>query len=443
MTSRDRFAGLKGTLRRPEVRKVVHNALWLFSDRAVRLGVGFLVGVWVARYLGPDRYGQFNYVVAFVTIFATAVSAGTDSLVVRDLAREPQRTNAILAAATMIRLVGTPVVLVLVAATALAMHARDAATLQLMAVYATTLLFRPLEVVDLWFQAETNARPTVWARNAAFLLVSALKIGLVLGGASLLAFVAVEPLSAALGAAFLLVVYGAAGRRWSVTGATWNDIRSLLVAGAPLLLSGMAIMIYMRIDQVMLEHLAGGGTREVGIYSVAQRLSEVWYFLPLALASSVFPTLVRSRDADRTLYVARLRRLFSLLTAVALVVAVFTTLISSQLIELVFGSRYSGAGPILSVHVWTSIFVFWGVLGETWYLNEGLTRLTLYRTASAALANVAMNFVLIPRYGGVGAAVATLVAQAWSAWLSNLVWARTRPLFFIQVRSLTFRGLLG
>jgi len=192
----------------------------------------------------------------------------------------------------------------------------------------------------------------------------------------------------------------------------------------------------------MLEHLSGGGTREVGLYSAAQRLSEVWYFLPMSLASSVFPTLVRSRETDGARYLERLERLFSVMAVVSLGAATATTLLSSHIIRLVFGAAFAGAGTILSIHVWTAFFVFWGVVGETWYLTEGLTRLTLYRTASAAIANVALNLVLIPRYGGAGAAVATLLSQAWSAWLSNLVWRQTRPLFALQARSLLLRGLL-
>lgn len=414
---------------------------WLFSDRLIRFGVGFLVGVWVARYLGPEQFGLLNYVMAFVTLIATAVPAGTDNVVIRELAREPQRADQVLAAATVIRLVGTLVVIAVVALAALAMHAQDSETLLLIFVTATTLVFRPLDVVDLWFQAETNARPAVWARNLAFVLGSVVKIGLLLGGASLFAFVAVEPLAAALAGAFLVVAYRAEGRRLTIAGADWADLRRLLRAGMPLLLSGLAIIIYMRIDLVMLEHLSGGGTRQVGLYSVAQRLSEVWYFVPIALASSVFPTLVRTRDADQAKYLDRLRRLFSLMAVVALVVAIPTSLLSSELIQFIFGSTYAGAGPVLSIHVWTALFVFWGVMGEAWYLNEGLTTLTLWRTGSAALANIALNLVLIPRHGGVGAALATLLSQAWSAWLSNLVWARTRPLFFIQLRSLLLRGL--
>jgi polysaccharide transporter, PST family len=440
---RERLAGWRAALERPGVRKVAHNTFWLFADRVVRLGVGLLVGVAVARHLGPDRFGQFNYVVAFVTLFATTITAGTDSVVIRDLARAPGRADSVLAAAAVIRLVATPLVLLVVAVAALAAHARDGAMLTLIAVYAATLLFRPVDVVDLWFQAETNVRPTVWARNLAFFVTSAVKVGLLLAGASLLAFMAVEPLAAGLTAVFLLVAYRASGRRWTVAGATRDDLRRLMVAGAPLLLSGLAIVIYMRIDQVMLEHLAGGGAREVGLYSAAQRLSEVWYFLPMAVTSSVFPTLVRSRVADEAQYLTRLRRLFSVMALVALGLALATTLFSASLIRLVYGSGYAGAGPILSIHIWTAVFVFWGVVGETWYLNEGLTRLTLYRTGSAALANVALNLVLIPRYGGVGASVATLLSQAWSGWLSNLVWARTRPLFFLQLRSLSLRGLLG
>ncbi len=342
---RDRLEGWKAALDRPGVRKVAHNTLWLFLDRLIRLGVGLLVGVAVARYLGPDRFGRLNYVMAFVTLFATTITAGTDSVVVRDLARDPGRANAILSAAASVRLVATPIVLLIVAGAALAMHGSDAPMLWLIAVYATSLLFRPVDVVDLWFQAETNMRPTVWARNLAFFVVSVVKVCLLLAGASLLAFLAVEPLAAALTAVFLLLAYRAAGRRWTVAGTRWDEVRRQLQAGAPLLLSGVAIVIYMRIDQVMLEHLAGGGAREVGLYSAAQRLSEVWYFLPMAVSSSVFPTLVRTRAADEVRYLERLRWLFSAMAVVAVAVALGTTLLSSLLIRIVFGSGYAGAGP--------------------------------------------------------------------------------------------------
>jgi len=440
---RQRIRRWKEALGRPGVRKVAHNAFWLFLDRAVRLGVGFAVGAWVARYLGPERFGTLSYAVALVTLLGTAIAAGTDNVVVREIAREPPRAHAILAAANVIRLAATPLVLAALAVAAWALHAGDPSTLALIAVYATTLVFRPVDVVDLWFQADTNVRPAVWARSAAFFATSAAKVGLVLGGASLLAFAAVESLGAALAAALLLVALRSAGLRWTVAGATRSEVRRLLAAGAPLLLSGVAVVVYMRIDQVMLEHLPGGGTRQVGLYAAAQRLSEVWYFLPMALSSSVFPSLVRSRIADESLYLDRLERLFSLMAAVSLLAALGTTLLAVPIVRVVFGPAYADAAPILATHVWTSVFVFWGVVGETWYLNEGLTRLTLVRTGSAAVANVAMNLVLIPRYGGVGAALATLLSQAWSAWLSNLVWARTRPLFLLQARSLRFRGLLG
>ncbi len=439
---RHRLRSWLDALERPGVRKVAVNTVWLFLDRAIRLGVGFVVGAWVARYLGPEGFGRFSYVIAFVSLFGTAIAAGTDNVVVRDIAKEPDRADRILAAANVIRIVGTPVVLGLVAVTAWWAHAGDASTLQLVAVYSITLLFRPIDVVDLWFQADTNSRPVVWARSAAFFAGSAAKVVLILAGASLVAFVWVEPASAALGALLLLAAYRSAGRRFTIAGASTAEVRRLLSAGAPLLLSSVAVMVYMRIDQVMLEHLSGGGTRQVGLYSAAQRLSEVWYFLPMALASSVFPTLVRSRETDEARYLERLERLFSVMAAVSLGAATATTLLSSHIIRVVFGPAYAGAGTILSIHVWTAFFVFWGVVGETWYLTEGLTRLTLYRTASAAVANVALNLALVPRYGGAGAAVATLLSQAWSAWLSNLVWARTRPLFALQARSLLFRGLV-
>lgn len=437
-----RVSQWSSALKRPGVRKVAHNTVWLLADRVVRLGIGFFVGAWVARYLGPERFGTLSYVTAFVTLFGTMIPVGTDNVVVRDLARHPGQADAIMASATAIRLLATPVIIAVVGVAAVAMHGSDRSTLGLIALFAVTLVFRPWDVVELWFQAETNVRPTVWARNLVFFASSAAKVALIVSVAPLLAFVALEPVASALGAAALVWVYRRAGRRFTVAGATRTWFRNLLGAGTPLLLSSMAIIVYMRIDQIMLEHLSGGGMRQVGLYSAAQRLSEVWYFVPMAIASAVFPTLVRSREQDRAQYTERLGRLFSLMTLVALGVAIPTSALAPYVVRLVFGAPYAGAAPVLSIHVWTAVFVFWGVVGEAWYLNEGLTRLTLYRTGSAALANVALNFVLIPRYGGAGAAVATLISQAWSAWLSNLVWRTTRPLFLLQLRSLSLRGLL-
>jgi hypothetical protein len=55
----------------PGLRKILGNMSWLFVDRAVRMGMGLFVGVWIARYLGPAKFGSLNFAVAFVALFGT------------------------------------------------------------------------------------------------------------------------------------------------------------------------------------------------------------------------------------------------------------------------------------------------------------------------------------------------------------------------------------
>jgi PST family polysaccharide transporter len=435
---------LRRQLERPGVRKAVENTAWLTAERLVRLGVGFFVGVWVARFLGPDRFGLFNYALAFAALVGAGANLGTDGVVVRELVKRPERADAIMATATGLRLCGAAGAAALTAVAAAAVHRAEPMTLALVLVFAAATLFKPFDVVDLWAQARTEMRAVIWARNGAFLAGTAARIGVLVAGGSLVALAAVEPLAAALGAVLLVRVY-ARGRGGSgLAGWDGAEARELLRASWPMLLSSVAVMIYMRVDQVMIERLAGpDATRAVGLYSAALRLSEVWYFVPTAILTAVFPHIVQSKREGEAIYVARLARIFAVMSALALAIAIPMTFLAGPLTTFVFGASYAGAAPILAVHVWTTLFVFWGLVTEAWSLNEGLMRLSLYRTLAAAALNVGLNLVLIPRHGALGAAVATLVTQACAATLFNLASARTRPIVALQIRSLLFRGLLG
>jgi PST family polysaccharide transporter len=408
----------------------------------LRLGVGFVVGVWVARYLGPERFGLLNYAAAVTALIGAGSTFGTDNLIVRELVKKPSDEKGVLASALAIRWGGALLSFAVVVAAALALTPGNSEVRTLILLSGATILFKPFDIADLWFQSRTDSGPPVVARSIAFLVTAATRVGLVLLGASVVAFAACEPLAAGLSAALLLLAFGRRGMRLGFAGATRGEVMRLLRESWPLMLSGIAIILYIRIDQVMLEAMLGSqGATAVGIYSVALRLSEVWYFVPMAIVPAVLPSLVAAKRQGEAAYMARFGRLLSLMSALALSVAVPMTFLSDIVIRLIYGPRYEGAGPILAVHIWTTLFVFWGVVAEAWYLSEGLTRLSLYRTGFAAVLNIGLNLLLIPRLAGLGAAIATLAAQATSAWLSNLVLARTRPMFLLQLRSLRMQGL--
>jgi O-antigen/teichoic acid export membrane protein len=211
-------------------------------------------------------------------------------------------------------------------------------------------------------------------------------------------------------------------------------MRRLLRQAWPLMFTSLAIIVYMKIDEVMLRHLAGPAA--VGIYAAAAKLSEVWYFLPTALGSSLLPALLRARAADAAGYEQRLQQYYDLSAAAAYALSIPVALAAPWIVRLAYGAEFAAAGPILAVHIWSSIFVFLGVARGQWLVNEGLQKFYLGATAAGAVANILLNLVFIPRWGGLGAAIATVVSYALAAWLASYFHPEVRATAAMQTRAL-------
>lgn len=424
---------------REEVRQVIGNTGWLFADKLMRMGVGLLVSVWVARYLGPAQFGMLSYATAFVALFGALATLGLDGIVVRELVRNPDDSQEILGTAFALRLAGGLLALLMAVAVASWLRHGEQTLRWLVAIIAAGAVFQAFDVIDFWFQANVLSKHTVMAKNAAFSVASLARVGLILSHAPLILFAGVSLLEVVLGAAGLIIVYrrnGGFPGEWRSNAAR---CRRLLGDSWPLILSGFSVAIYMKIDQVMLGEMAGD--RVVGIYSSAIRISEIWYFLPMIIVSSVFPAVIQAKERDEGLYVRRMQRLFRLMTAISLAIAVPMTFLSEWVVVTLFGQGFAAAAPVLAIHIWAALFVFLGVAQGPWDLAENLTRLALFRISSGAFINVVLNVFLIPAYGAVGAAVATVVSQAFAAVFLNVVHVKTRGIFFAQLRSfLVFRS---
>jgi len=406
------------------------------ADRLVRLGLGAVLGVWIARYLGPSRFGTLSFAIAFVTLFGAFATLGLDEIVIRDLVRVPGDRHEIVGTAFALKAAAGTLTALLAVGAIFLLRPHDSTTQILVAVVAASLIFTALDVIDFSFQSEVASKYVVVARLSASGVSSAARVVLVLAAAPLVAFGAMVTVEAALAALGLVLVY----QRWGGSIGHWrrrsSRARTLLGEGWPLIFSTFAVAIYMTIDQVMLGQMTSD--HDVGIYSAAVRLSELWYFIPTAIVSSVFPSIIRARELDRQLYMRKILQLFSLMSAIAVTIAVPLTFLASPLVRLVFGEPYAAAGPVLSVHIWASLFVFLGVASSSWFIAEGFIRLSLYRTALGAVVNVLLNLVLIPRYQSMGAAISTVVAYGLAGVVANAFNSKTREIFILQMKSLAF-----
>lgn len=386
------------------------NAGWLIAERIVSGLLALTVTAAVARHLGPSGFGVMSFSVSLVLLFATLWTLGLSGLVVRELVRAPERESELLGTVLGLRLVGGIIAMVAALTFAVILGRDDQTRLAVVVLMIGILSLYTFDGIDFWFQAGVRSRHAVVARSLALAVASVLNIALILADAPLLAFVAVAALEYGLGGAFLFLSYIRMGGRplgWRFQG---RVARGLLVVSWPLILSGVANAINLRADQIMLGVMRGPD--DVGTYAAAARLSEVWYFVPAAIAASVFPAMVRAHAGDRRTFDGWMRRLYDLMVGLALPIAVVVAIVSGPLIAVLYGPAYAASAPILAVHVWAGPFVFMGAALSRWLIAEDRLRFSLVRHTAGAVVNVGLNLVLIPPFGGLGAAYATLISYA-------------------------------
>jgi PST family polysaccharide transporter len=362
---------------------------------------------------------------------------GLDQIVVRDLVNDPARRNETLGTAFSLKLLGGGASYVIALAVIIIVRPDSTVVQFLVALIGTMLVFQAFDVVDLSFQSQVRSKYSVVARNASFLIVSAVRVGLILSLASVAAFGGAVALEAGLAAVGLAIVYRLSGERFGLWRVTRVRALELMRTSWPLILSGLAITVYMRIDQIMLGEMIDDA--EVGIYSAAVRISELWYFIPVAIVSSVAPAIASAKKADEEQYQRRVQQLLYTMALFGYAVAIPISLISGPLVRLLYGNEFAGAGAVLAVHIWAGVFVNLGGAHAQWLINEGKTGYFSVSTAIGAVINVVLNFILIPRWGALGAAIATLVAYGVTVAVISLSYKPTRPLGKMILNALLLR----
>ena len=418
---------------RPNLLKIVDNIGWLFFDKILRMGVGLLIGVWIARYLGPEQFGLLNFTAALIGLFGALAAMGLQGIVVRDIVQNPACREDTLGSAALLQLLGGAAAYTLLLATVFYLRPQDVLSQLVAAILGAVVLLKAFEVAGYWFESQVQSKYTVWVQNAAFLIFAGIKAVLILTGASLISFVWAMLAEAFVVALAMTLALNRFGPPLSSLRISYRRCCALLKAGWPLMLSSIAVMIYMKIDQIMIGQMLGNDA--VGIYSAAARISEIWYFIATAVAASVLPAILEAKKNNEAQYRQRLQALFDLMTWIAIIVALPVTFFATPLVTMLFGADYSEAGGVLAIHVWATVFVFLGVAGGNWFLAENQQLISLQRTALGAAVNVLLNIVLIPMLGVVGAAWATLISYAVAAMLSDAMQHATRDMFMMKLKS--------
>jgi O-antigen/teichoic acid export membrane protein len=414
--------------------KYFKNTSWLFAEKILRMVVGLLVGVWVARYLGPEKFGLLSFAHSFVGLFTIFATLGLDEIVVRELVKDESKRDLLVGTTFWLKLFGAFLVL-LVLAFAINFTSNDVDTHILVFIIASATIFQSFNIVDFYFQSKILGKFVAYANFISLFISTIVKIALILSHASLLAFawvVLFDSFVLACGFIYFFLKHSTFRIKYLIF--YKSTAIDLLKDSWPLIFSGGVLMIQARIDQVMIKEMLG--SLEVGYYSVAMRLIEAVAFIPMLLKSSLYPSIQSAKIQSKALYQDRLLNFYRLNFLFFLVLAIPIFIFAEPIIVLLFGIEYQPAGVLLALLSIRLFFANMGVARATYIVTENLMKFSMLTMILGTIVNIYLNYVLIPYYGSRGAIVATIVSFFTTIFLVDIFYSKTRHNVILQVKSI-------
>ncbi len=406
--------------------------------RVGSLAIKFLINTFaLSSYLGARQFGILNYPTAFIAFFLAISALGLDGFVTRELLNNPDKKNTLLGTSFWMRLLaGFAVIPLVYVAYQIANHLKPLETpFYYVFIVSFTTVIQSVNIIDSFFQARVQAKKIMYINVAGNIISAIIKLTFILLKLPLIWFVYSLVFDAALIAIGYIISYLNSGNRIFQWKFDPSIATYLLKHSWPLAFSAILVSLYMKIDQVMIPIYLK--TSELGIYSTVANLSESWYFIPVAIVTSVFPAIMHARNTDTSRYKKRLQNMYDLMVVISMSIAIFMTFASKFIYHIAYARHpefWSGA-PVLAVHIWAGVFVFLGSASGQYLIAEGYTKMSMLRTGVGAIVNIVLNIFLLPRYGILGAAYATLAAYGIATFFIVFI-PKTREQGLLMLRSL-------
>jgi len=404
-------------------KKVFSNVSYLFFDKFFKMIIGLTVGAWYARYLGPEKYGNINYLLAISGLFTFLVTLGMDSIIVKELTSENKTNKDILGTGFLLRVSGSFISIIIVNLIGFYLGLNIQKRLFLF-IISWILFFKSFNIIDLYFRSIISSKYVVLSNILSLIIISILKILGILNQHNLLYFVWIVLIQNVFIALFQIVFYFRNNKTNFFFAFKKKEARYLLKNSWPLMISSMAVIIYMKVDKTMLGALSND--TEVGLYSIAVKLSELPYFVSTYIMISVYPILVKLYQNNKNKYLKNKYFMYRLMTIVAFSIIMIISPLSEYIVTTIYGKDYLFSAKIMNYHLISMFWVFNGVVQSKKNIILGYQKVNMYMTILGAIVNLILNYYLIPFYGARGAAIATVISHIASVNIVTLILKKTR-----------------
>ncbi len=410
------------------------NVLAQGVSRVLGMGAGFFCFVLFARVLGSEALGELAFVMAFVTIAGNIADFGTNSALAKSLVENRERDpgiwlgNFLLVRAALAAL--TVVLGVLVSLLA------GGKLLEAMLVGCVATPFMAARFFESLFQIFERPQYSVYAALVLGGCQVALCAGSLLLGVGLTGYVVAFAVSQIIYFLFALALSRSLVQpRWS-----WRPEFSaaLFKLATPMGVSALAMAVYSRADVFMLTYWRT--SQEVGLYNASYRLLDLSIAIAVTAALPLIPILTQRLRSSREDARVLCTELMSFVAAALLPVAILTSTLATEILLLVYGAEFTASAPVLRIFAWLFLTTGYWLIASSINLAAGNMRYNYVLSAVAALVNIGISAVLIPRHGTVGAAIGT--AASTSITLLVVMWNVSRSVGNIHRIDLWLKLLL-
>ncbi|WP_223533123.1 flippase [Pseudomonas sp. BF-R-30] len=417
------------------VQRYFFNSSWMLAEQILRILSGVFVGIYIARYLGPEQFGMLTYVLAISTFILCVARLGMDAVLIKELVNTPEKNKELMGTAFWLMMLAA-LTCYIVAALGISLTDEINSVKIYAYIVSASTFFTSFLVVDYFFQSQIKAKYSAICKTLALLCMSIAKLALIFSDAEIFWFAIASLLDHVVLAVFLL--FAALRTREINFLGHFNlvDAKLMLKSSWPMVITAVASLVFMRIDQVMIRSMLG--LHELGIYSAAVKVYESWIILPYVITISLLPAIVKLKQGDEQNYHRKLCQLFRAVIWLSVVAAFFVSLLSTPIMTIAFGSQYTESASVLSIVMWTAVFASMSSVSARYFNAENMEKKIALRTAIAAAVNIALNLLLIPRYGIEGAAIATFCCIFFTAYLMDWMDKDLRVLLKIKHHAIFF-----
>lgn len=386
--------------------KVFHNAKWIILCRVAQSLLQLVVGMLCARYLGPSDYGLIGYAASLLTFALPLMRLGLNATLVKELVDDPDREGQIMGTALVLNLVAALAGLTGVCAFAAAANPADSRAVTVCGLYSLSLIFSALEMIQYWFQYRLLSSRCAVVMLIAYAAASAYRIFLLAKGAEVQWFALTNSVDQGIIGIVLLRIYRKMGGKLSFS---FQRAKLLLASSRYYLLSALVAALFQSADRILLTSMAG--TEANGIYCAAVTCATMAQFVFLAITDSFRPVILEEHGQNRVKFEGDMARLYCVTFYLSLAQCLVMNLGASWIVRLLYGSAYLPAAPLLRILSFQFIFSCMGVVRNVWILAEGKQKYLWRINLFGALLNIALNLLLIRRWGVFGAALTSLLTQ--------------------------------